>query len=102
MNRSLIAHSLDRIVFAVGSGALLVGAAKLLSHSTISGDALASICGSDMTLDLALWQLQNAEHCWGCPLALAGLTVMAASLLVRKQPSGPDAQADTPVLVQAR
>lgn len=102
MNRVLSARSLDGILFGVGSGALLVGAAKLLSHGVHPGEALASICGSGMTLDLALWHLQTVEHCWGCPVALAGLTLMAASLLVRKEPRGPDAPAETPGLAHAR
>jgi len=77
--------------FTVGLSALIAGSGKALSHGIFQNGPLQSICGSDMTLDQAIWLLQNSQHCWGCPVALAGLGLMTASLLLRTRPDRSDA-----------
>jgi len=77
-------------LFTVGLAALIAGSGKALSHGFFQNGILQSICGSDMTLDQAFWLLQNSQHCWGCPVALAGLALMAASLLLRTFPDRSD------------
>jgi hypothetical protein len=78
-------------LFTVGLAALIAGSGKALSHGFFQNGILQSICGSDMTLDQAFWLLQNSQHCWGCPVALAGLGIMTASLLLHARPDRSDA-----------
>ena len=68
------------IWFGIGAATSLIGATKIYLH--IGADPfLSGICGNSISGGISYLTSEHVAHCWGCPTALVGLAIMAASLL---------------------
>lgn len=65
---------------AVFTGALLLslGAAEIFLHAGSSLPILGALCGSGASLETVL-AVFHQSHCWGCPVALIGATLLVAA-----------------------
>ena len=59
-----------------GAAFLGAGAAKIASHVWLQDSLISFICGTGSL------SLQSSAHCWGCPAAFAGLSLIAAAGLL--------------------
>ena len=67
----------DCITVIIGTAFLGIGAGQIAAHSLSSPATLFDICGNSGAL--AFW-LDTTAHCWGCPVALAGVSLLLIPL----------------------
>ena len=78
------------VSFFAGVSLLLVGAAKVWTHTQSLQAFLSVRCGPE-GLSLAantptFWSNMFAGHCWGCPVALAGLALIFLAAAAQLKP----------------